>query len=150
MDEVERDSGEDFDCQSILEEEIDEGIDSIIGSRIEDAGNSGGNDGGRVDFSYGGGFRSFGGKFSWKKALRHVDGVNLLNFAMIDVLEISPGMKKMPASTATIVPVTEKKKQRKKENLKRNASSFALPLRLKLNYADVRNSWSERGLPFRR
>ncbi|PNX76244.1 hypothetical protein L195_g032189, partial [Trifolium pratense] len=90
-------------------------------------------------------FERFGGKL---KALRHVgDDVNLLNFAMVDILEISPGMKKKPPP----LPVaTEKKKQRKKVNVEERNLNLALPLRLKLNYADVRNLWSERGLPFRR
>jgi len=153
---VERDSAEEeFDCKLILEDEkdeIEEGIDSIIGSTVENySGNSGG-DGG---FCYGGGeivnpwFGRFGGKIGMTKALRHVGGVNLLNFAMVDILEISPGMKKKPAAVISM-PTAEKKKQRKKVNVERRNTSLALPLRLKLNYADVRNLWSERGLPFRR
>ncbi|CAJ2637877.1 unnamed protein product [Trifolium pratense] len=145
---LERDSGEEFDCKSILEDEIEEGIDSIIGSRVDDDGSSSG--GGGLCYDGSGGrvspwFERFGGKL---KALRHVgDDVNLLNFAMVDILEISPGMKKKPP----LLPVgTEKKKQRKKVNVEERNLSLALPLRLKLNYADVRNLWSERGLPFRR
>jgi hypothetical protein len=141
---LERDSGEEFDCKSILEDEIEEGIDSIIGSRVDDGGSSGGGGlcyaGGRVSPWFG----RFGGKL---KALRHVGDVNLLNFAMVDILEISPGMKK----TLPLLPAaTEKKKQRKKVNVDERNLSLALPLQLKLNYTNVRNLWSERGLPFRR
>jgi hypothetical protein len=142
---LERDSGEEFDCKSILEDEIEEGIDSIIGSRVDDGGSSGGE-----GLCYGDGrvspwFGRFGGKL---KALRHVGDVNLLNFAMVDILEISPGMKKiLPPSSP---PATEKKKQRKKVNVDERNLSLALPLQLKLNYTNVRNLWSERGLPFRR
>jgi hypothetical protein len=139
---LERDSGEEFDCKSILEDEIEEGIDSIIGSRVDDGGSSGGGGlcyaGGRVSPWFG----RFGGKL---KALRHVGDVNLLNFAMVDILEISPGMKKILPP-----PATEKKKQRKKVNVDERNLSLALPLQLKLNYANVQNLWSERGLPFRR
>lgn len=152
---VERDSGEEFDCKLILEDEkdeIEEGIDSIIGSTVENYSSNSGGEGG---FCYGGGermnpwFGRFGGKIGMTKALRHVGGVNLLNIAMVDVLEISPGLKKKPAA-AISMPAAEKKKPRKKENVERRNSSLALPLRLKLNCADVRNLWSERGLPFRR
>ncbi|AES65325.1 hypothetical protein MtrunA17_Chr2g0298711 [Medicago truncatula] len=149
---VERDSGEEFDCKFILEDEIEEGIDSIIGSTVE---NYSGNSVGEGGFCYGGGervnpwFGRFGGKIGVMKALRHVGDVNLLNIAMVDVLEISPGLKKKPAAVISM-PAAEKKKQRKKENVEKRNSSLALPLRLKLNYADVRNLWSERGLPFRR
>lgn len=149
---VERDSGEEFDCKFILEDEIEEGIDSIIGSTVE---NYSGNSGGEGGLCYGGGervnpwFGRFGGKIGVMKALRHVGDVNLLNIAMVDVLEISPGLKKKPAAVISM-PAAEKKKQRKKENVEKRNSSLALPLRLKLNYADVRNLWSERGLPFRR
>ncbi|GAU49122.1 hypothetical protein TSUD_376640 [Trifolium subterraneum] len=144
---LERDSGDEFDCKSILEDEIEEGIDSIIGTRVDDGGSSGGG-----GLCYGGGgrvspspwFGRFGGKL---RALRHVGDVNMLNFAMVDILEISPGLKKMPLPPP---PVTEKKKQRKKVNVEERNLSLALPLRLKLNYADVRSLWSERGLPFRR
>lgn len=150
---VERDSGgEGFDCKLIMEDEIEEGIDSIIGSTVE---NYSGNSGGEGGFCYGGRervnpwFGRFGGKIGVMKALRHVGDVNLLNIAMVDVLEISPGLKKKPAAVISM-PTAEKKKQRKKENVEKRITSLALPLRLKLNYADVRNLWSERGLPFRR
>ncbi|XP_058727830.1 protein CHLOROPLAST IMPORT APPARATUS 2-like [Vicia villosa] len=146
---LERDSGEALDCISMLDDETEEGIDSIIGSRVEDyAGNSGGD--GEAGLCYGGErvnpwFRGFGRKLGIANALRGVGGVNLLSFAMVDVLEIS----KVPVAVSN-VPVTGKKKQRKKENLERRNLSLDLPLRLKLDYEDVRSLWSARGSPFRR
>lgn len=146
---LERDSGEGFDCKSMLDDETEEGIDSIIGSRVQDsAGNSGGD--GEGGLCYGGEsvspwFEGFGRKFGMTSALRGFGGVNLLNFAMVDVLEIS----KVPVAVSH-VPVTGKKKQKKKENVERRNLSLDLPLRLKLDYEDVRSLWSARGSPFRR
>ncbi|CAL5184561.1 unnamed protein product [Lathyrus oleraceus] len=146
---LECDSGEGFDCKSMLDDETEEGIDSIIGTRVEDsAGNSGGDREGGL--CYGGErlnpwFGGYGRRFGVTSALRRVGGVNLMNFAMVDVLEIS----KMPVVAST-VPATEKKKLRKKEIVERRNSSLALPLRLKLNYEDVRSLWSARGSPFSR
>ncbi|CAI8589899.1 unnamed protein product [Vicia faba] len=136
---LERDSGDDFDCKSMLDDEAEEGIDSIIGSRVDDcAGDSGGD--GEGGLCYGGEKASpWFGSFGVTRALRRVGGVNLLNFAMVNVVEIS----KMPVAA-------EKKKQRKKVNVERRNSSLALPLRLKLDYEDVRSLWSARGSPFRR
>ncbi|KAJ1378209.1 hypothetical protein SESBI_48076 [Sesbania bispinosa] len=76
--ELERDSGEDFDCESMLDEEIEEGIDSIIGSRVDEAAGAGGGE--RATPWFGG----FGGKLGWARALRRVDGENWWNFVTVD------------------------------------------------------------------
>ncbi|XP_061361973.1 protein CHLOROPLAST IMPORT APPARATUS 2-like isoform X1 [Gastrolobium bilobum] len=143
-DELEYDSGEGFDCESILDEEIEEGIDSIMGSSVDDV------NGGASCYHGGGGQRlstsfGFGGKFSWVRALRQVDDANWWNFPAVDMLEISPGVKNTP----TVAAAAEKKKKKKKAvkpkvELRDSSQGFLL----KLNYDDVLNAWSDRGSPF--
>nr|KYP62274.1 hypothetical protein KK1_016801 [Cajanus cajan] len=140
---------EDFDCESILDEEIDEGIDSIMGGRVEDGGGGGGG-GGCGEFCCGGERRSpwFG-----VRALRRVEDASWWNFLVVDMVEISPGMKK--DATEGLVPATEKKnnnnkKKKKKKKVKKELAEMGVGegLLLKLNYDDVRNAWSDRGSPF--
>ncbi|TKY72767.1 CHLOROPLAST IMPORT APPARATUS 2 [Spatholobus suberectus] len=131
---------EEFECESMLDEEIEEGIDSIMGSRVEDANCQASCRGGEgVTPRFG-----IGGKFGWVRALRRVDDSNWWNFLVVDMLQISPGMKK--AAPAALVPATEKKKKKKVEKLPEVALSQGLLL--KLNYDDVRDAWSDRGSPF--
>ncbi|XP_021277159.1 LOW QUALITY PROTEIN: protein CHLOROPLAST IMPORT APPARATUS 2 [Herrania umbratica] len=161
---------EDFDAESILDEEIEEGIDSIMGNlsvnqetldesngtchgaQISQIGSWYGNPmglgfGGRFEFGFGFGLRR------GVRALRHVDEGNWWNFSTVDVLQISP-------KTKTKVSRAEKKKKRvekpivvteakgsdmPKENPKPNPIAG---LQLKLNYDEVVNAWSDRGSPF--
>jgi len=129
---------EELDCESMLDEEIEEGIDSIMGRiRVEDA-DCGANE-----------ERSSHGEFSWVSALRRVhDDSKWWNFLVVDMLQISPRMKN--ATTEILVPTTVKKKRKKKKKAVKKLLEEGLSkgLLLKLNYDDVRNAWSDRGSPF--
>ncbi|KAF9613323.1 hypothetical protein IFM89_006833 [Coptis chinensis] len=161
---------EDFDADSILDEEVEEGIDSIMGNLSVE------NDCNTSQFSpyfwdpmaMGGGF-SMGGKFDFGygingsvSAWRQTDDVDWWRFPTVDVLAISPKLNKVSC---------EKKKKKKKvervEELKisesskeivtdsnSNSNSSSSPnsdsnnLGLKLDYEKVLNAWSDRGSPF--
>ncbi|GMP47379.1 hypothetical protein CsSME_00015142 [Camellia sinensis var. sinensis] len=154
---------EDFDAESILDEEIEEGIDSIMGN-LSVSVNDESMDESNVSSSYSGQINScyghpiglgFGGKFDvgfgmrrrGVRALRHVDEErDWWRFPTVDVVEISPKLSKAPA---------EKKKKKiekpveEKENEKENSIPKSNPgLLLKLNYDEVVNAWSNRGSPF--
>ncbi|KAF5208271.1 Chloroplast import apparatus 2-like [Thalictrum thalictroides] len=156
----------DFDAESILDEEVEEGIDSIMGNlSVDNESQSQFNPycwnpmvglgiGGKFDF----GFGTNGGV----SALRHTDDVDWWRFPTVDVLAISPKLNKVSP---------EKKKKKKKvervEELKiselpkeiSNSNSNAemnskttlsaeLSLGLKLNHEKVLTAWSGRGSPF--
>ncbi|KAL5065924.1 hypothetical protein RYX36_027661 [Vicia faba] len=147
---------DDFDAESILDEEIEQGIDSIMGGRIpEDESNAGSSSshhpwigfGGKIDFR-------LGLQRPGVRALRHVDEGNWWNFPAVDMLKISPKICSVGAKTPP--PATEKKKKKKvvvvmkqsevsKETELPKAKSGLL---LKLNYDGVRKAWSGRGTPF--
>ncbi|MED6122513.1 hypothetical protein PIB30_040512 [Stylosanthes scabra] len=165
---------DDFDAESMLDEEIEEGIDSIMGSGVElesssiDAASSDNNP-----------WSSFGGKLDFRlglrragvRALRSADDGNWWNFPAVDILQISPKVVSSINKAAPQQPVAaaaEKAKKKKKkvekpsvevknkidESPKVNNSEAAVPaklnsgLMLKLNYDGVRDSWSDRGSPF--
>lgn len=158
--ELDDDCGEDFDAESILDEEIDEGIDSIMGSRVDEDSNGAheGSNNWSVDSA---GF-GFGRKFDFRlglvRALRRVDEGNWWNFPAVDIVEISPRINKHTASFTA--PEKEKKNTTTKKKKKVELKSLKLPredsipksnasgLMLKLNYDDVLNAWSDRGSPF--
>ncbi|KAK7411979.1 hypothetical protein VNO78_03424 [Psophocarpus tetragonolobus] len=133
---------EELDCESMLDEEIEEGIDSIMGGRsgAEDDANCSGE---RLS-------PLIGGKFGWVRALRRVDDTNRWNFLVVDMLQISPRMKNTAAANLVPATTTTKKKKRKKKVVKKltDVGLSKKGLWLKLNYDDVRNAWSDRGSPF--
>lgn len=154
------DCDDDFDAESILDEEIEEGIDSIMGGRVQEEDSN-------AACSYHP-LIGFGGKFDFRlglqrsgvRALRHVDEGNWWNLPAVDILQISPkicgaGGK---ASAPAPAPVTDKKKKKKvvvveKEKVNVELKGTELPkskpgLMLKLNYEGVRNAWSDQGKPF--
>ncbi|XP_057419655.1 protein CHLOROPLAST IMPORT APPARATUS 2 [Lotus japonicus] len=157
LDLVEDDCGDDFDAESILDEEIEEGtIDSIMGGRVQED-----SDGASWQHHP---WIGFGGKFDFRlgfpragvRALRcHVDDGDWWNFPPVDILQISPkiigggGSKHPPEKKkkkkVAVAAVAEKPKVElnEAELPKANAS-----LMLKLNYDDVRSAWSGRGSPF--
>ncbi|CAK8564091.1 unnamed protein product [Lathyrus sativus] len=152
---LESNDGDDFDAESILDEEIEEGIDSIMGGRIQEDESNGGSShlpwigfGGKIDFR-------LGLQRAGVRALRHVDEGNWWNFPAVDILKISPKICSVGAKTAA-APVTEKKKKKKvvvvmkqSEELKETELPKSKPgLLLKLNYDGVRKAWSDRGTPF--
>ncbi len=159
---------EDFDAESILDEEVEEGIDSIMGNLSVNSGGGGGDsscssgnwNGNSIPMGLG-----FCGKFGrGVRALRHVEEVNWWSFPIVDVRQISPKFHKPSTSSSSSPMVAEKKKKKKKveklanlENkelvAKENSNSLETPkpnsgLLLKLNFDEVLNSWSDRGSPF--
>ncbi|KAJ6742044.1 hypothetical protein OIU85_016157 [Salix viminalis] len=98
---------EDFDAESILDEEFEEGIDSIMGhlsvgnERVDDVPDAiSSRFGGQMNSWYGNSMGyNFGGKSQYGHgiamrrgvtALRHVDEGNWWNFPIVDMLQISP------------------------------------------------------------
>ncbi|CAK7345725.1 unnamed protein product [Dovyalis caffra] len=115
---------EDFDAESILDEEIEEGIDSIMGNlsvsneMVDEVPNgissSDAHGGGQMNSWYGNGNSTgynFGGKSQYGhgiairrgvRALRHVDEGNWWNYPIVDMLQISPRLTTTStAATAT-------------------------------------------------
>ncbi|KAL5549420.1 hypothetical protein UlMin_004651 [Ulmus minor] len=151
---------EDFDAESMLDEEIDEGgIDSIMGNasvKPETFDESAGIGGTCYGYPMGLGF---GGRFDFGlgmrrggiRALRQVDDGNWWCFPTVDVLEISPKFNKPVVS----VSAEKKKKKKKVEKVSvvETNNNLEIPkpnsgLSLKLNYDDVLSAWSDKGSPF--
>ncbi|KAG4970146.1 hypothetical protein JHK85_036567 [Glycine max] len=149
--ELNDDGEESLDAESILDEEIEEGIDSIMGSSIQEVSNDA-----VSNLPW---IMPFDGKLEFPRprvrALRHVDDGNWWNFPAVDILSISPKINTKPP------PVAAEKKMKKKKKVATPAEKTVvvelknaeLPkpkqgLMLKLNYDDVRNAWSDRGTPF--
>lgn len=157
---------EDFDAESILDEEIEGGIDSIMGnlSVENDVSNEAAANPVCFNSYYGNGIPmglGFGGKFEFGmrrgvRALRHVDDGDWWRFPTVDILEISPKFNKIPAEKKK--KKVEKAQEPKNGELpKGNPIPIPIPipksnasLLLKLNYDDVLNAWSDRGSPFSR
>ena len=152
---------EDFDAESILDEEIEGGIDSIMGnlSMENDVTDETANP---VCFNsyYGNGIPlglGFGGRFEFGmrrgvRALRHVDDGDWWRFPTVDILEISPKFNKIPAEKKK-KKVEKVHESRTSDSPKGNSNSIPKPnssLLLKLNYDDVLTAWSDRGSPFSR
>uniref|UniRef100_A0A5B6ZRR7 CCT domain-containing protein n=1 Tax=Davidia involucrata TaxID=16924 RepID=A0A5B6ZRR7_DAVIN len=157
---------EDFDAESMLDEEIEEGIDSIMGNLS--VNNDESNSDQIISSCYGHTHPfglGFGGKFDFGfgmrrgvRALRNVDEGNWWRFPPVDVASISPKFNKVS------VEKKKKKKIEKPAELKisespqensipkspeENSTQKSNPrLLLKLNYDEVLNSWSDRGSPF--
>ncbi|KAI4344467.1 hypothetical protein L6164_011691 [Bauhinia variegata] len=152
--ELDDDYEEDLDAESILDEEIEEGIDSIMGSRADDS-NGASCQSAQMNPWSGMDFR-LGLRNAGVRALRHADEGNWWNFPTVDILQISPKISKSP----TLVSADKKKKKKKKvEKPPVESKSSELPkensipklnpgLQLKLNYDDILNSWSNKGSPF--
>ncbi|KAJ6922205.1 protein CHLOROPLAST IMPORT APPARATUS 2 isoform X1 [Populus alba x Populus x berolinensis] len=108
---------EDFDAESILDEEFEEGIDSIMGhlsvgnEMVDEVSNGiGSSFGGQMNSWYGNSMGyNFGGKSQYGhgiamrrgvRALRHVDEGNWWDFPIVDMLQISPRLTTTVAATA--------------------------------------------------
>ncbi|KAJ9128414.1 hypothetical protein P3X46_035059 [Hevea brasiliensis] len=164
---------EDFDAESILDEEIEEGIDGIMGNlRVsnENAEVWSNKDGNPMGFHFGWKFQLGVGNGMRKgvRALRYGDEGNWWNFPIVDMLQISPRLNhnniKVSDSKPKVKPnfnsgEKKKKKKKKKEKpaveLKNSelAKKNSIPqpnsgLLLKLNYDGVLDAWSDRGSPF--
>lgn len=166
--------GDDFDAESILDEEIEEGIDSIMGNlsmNTEAVDESEGHqanswNGNPMGLGFGGRFDlGLGPRRGGVRALRHVEEANWWSFPTVDVLQISPKFRK---AAPTLSLATEKKKKKKKKVERpptppepKKAVAVESPkeedpipqkpncgLLLKLNYDNVLDAWSDKGSPF--
>ncbi|XP_050372708.1 protein CHLOROPLAST IMPORT APPARATUS 2 isoform X2 [Argentina anserina] len=124
---------DDFDAESMLDEEIEEGIDSIMGSSttsmnidsVDDCSTTTSSDQMMMKSCYGYPMGlGFGGNFGFGfrggvRPLRQVDdGVNWWSFPTVDVLEISPRFNKSrPSVPSTSPPKSAGKKKKKMEKL---------------------------------
>lgn len=160
---------EEFDADSILNEEMEEGIiDAIMGNTCADAANNEPDSTG-IASGFGGKFDSgFGfGRSVGVNALRNVNGVNNwwdFPFPTVDVLEIPPKFSKsaLTDSAEKKRKNAEKPPKPKGETKHGSESNEANPdsttlvpkpkpkleLLLKLNYDGVLSTWSGRGSPF--
>ncbi|XP_076896689.1 protein CHLOROPLAST IMPORT APPARATUS 2-like [Bidens hawaiensis] len=155
----------DFDTESILDEETEQGIDSIIGSSHSIPENNNNNNsssesktcyGYPLGLGFGGNLEvNFGiGMKNGIRALKNSDGGNWWGFPTVSVVNVSPPVAPVKAKK---VPV-EKKKKKVEELMKKPESELELELRkgnsgvrnkllLKLNYDDVLRAWSDKGSP---
>ncbi|PSS36390.1 Protein CHLOROPLAST IMPORT APPARATUS 2 like [Actinidia chinensis var. chinensis] len=164
--------GDDFDAESMLDEEIEEGIDSIMGNLSVENESNAGTYRGQISTCYGypmgmgfgGNFDSGFGMRIGVRPLRNVDEGEWWRFPTVDVVQISPKLNKYPAEKKKKKierPAAEAKilksppkgnsipKQEERENSIPIAKSGPPPgLLLKLNYDGVANAWSDRGSPF--
>lgn len=160
---------EDFDAESILDEEIEEGIDSIMGNLSVDSESIDNSNiensmqlknfcyGFPVGYDYG-----YGMIRREMKAIRNVDEGDWWRFPSVNVVDLTPriAIKNIPA---------EKKKKKKmvelknldlgKENSAKEKGNSACGdqepaprlnqgLLLKLNFDGVLDAWSDKGSPF--
>lgn len=162
----------DFDAESILDEEMEEGIDSIMGNlsvNNDNIVNEMTNDtcigyplglGFSANFDFGFGMRR------GVRALRNVDESNWWSFPTVDVVDITPKFKTITSSAAQkkkkkVEKIVELKSLNYPKDNKISAVAAApaaeeaatLPElsagpRLKLNYDKVMEAWSDRGSPF--
>ncbi|GJT69109.1 hypothetical protein Tco_1028395 [Tanacetum coccineum] len=165
---------EDFDTESILDEEMEEGIDSIMGvssnSSIENIKSDHFNTNSKTCYGYPMGL-GFGGNLEFNfgfgygmrhgiRALKNSDDGNWWQSPAVNMVNVSP-------ATATVVtPVkakkasVEKKKKKVEEIMKRSESEMErnwnlVPVpeircdkpMLKLNYAEILNAWSDKASP---
>ncbi|KAL7133737.1 hypothetical protein ABFS83_12G160300 [Erythranthe nasuta] len=148
---------EDFDAESMLDEEIEEGIDSIMGNLSMENGDSNGYTDTQTNtccygYPVGLGFDFGHGVRREIKAMRDIDEGDWWRFPSVNV--VGDETQKIPSK----VPLTEKKKKNKnpensvgKENAVCSEESVPQPsagLLLKLNYDSVLNAWSDKGSPF--
>lgn len=162
-------SDDGFDAESILDEEIEEGIDSIMGN-LSMSNNEepmscnapvnpylrslvGFGLVGKLELGFG-----FGGlavrRNNIRRALRHVDEGEWWRSPKVSVSEIAPKFNALPQLSTS----SEKKKKKKvvKELTTASIATTVAPtmeslrssLLLKLNYVDVAKEWSDRGSPF--
>lgn len=154
---------DEFDAESILDEETGEGIDSIMGKLSASA--AAGDEAAEAAASYG---IPVGLGFGTRRGIRplkRVDEASWWNFStVVDVVEISPKLNSR-ASDSNSVDNKQKKKNNKKKAAKTpsepktqtssaaaDAAAKGRPkpggLMLKLNYDGVLDTWSRRGRPF--
>lgn len=148
---------EDFDAESILDEEIEEGIDSIMGNlSVESDKLNASWDGNPLGLGFGGTIEF---PLRGVRAWRHSDEGNWWNSPTVNVHQISP--KIATPNSNNHKKVEKKKKKKKVVEIKDPEVPRGNPspdpklkpkpkngLLLKLNYDEVLNAWSDRGCPF--
>ncbi|CAA6671142.1 unnamed protein product [Spirodela intermedia] len=115
---------DDFDAESILDEEVGEGIDSIMGNLSFKATNGGGGGGDSAHpnplFGYGiGGIFKFrhGYRGNMRRALKRADDSEWWRSPTVEVLKIAPKLK--PAVAPPPSPTADKKKKKKVQKVER-------------------------------
>lgn len=146
---------EDFDTESILDEQVEDGVDSIMGNLSMTSESL---DQASVT-SYSGQLLTwychpmglgFGGNLDlgvWMRrgirALKHVDEAEWWRVPVVNVHDVYPKFSK---------GTTEKMKKKSEKPVEKSTQSrkwYCRPkLLLKLNYEEVLDAWSERGTPF--
>ncbi|XP_008811450.2 protein CHLOROPLAST IMPORT APPARATUS 2 isoform X1 [Phoenix dactylifera] len=164
---------EDFDAESILDEEVEEGIDSIMGnlSMNTTAANTynkeaSSNCNSLIDpylrslmvFGVGGKFElGFGFQFrrNMQRALRHSDEGDWWRSPTVPMQEIVPKFKTSTPSSGKKKKTTKKKAEKEEVGDTQTAGAAAKPgnfnksgLGLKLNAAEVLKAWADRGSVF--
>ncbi|XAR63744.1 hypothetical protein NMG60_11023793, partial [Bertholletia excelsa] len=160
---------EDFDAESILDEEVEEGIDSIMGNlSVKNECVPESNVAtycGQISSCYGHPLGlGFGGRYEFDfgmrrgvKAFRHADEGDWWRYPTVDVLNISPKLNRAPVEKKK--KKVEKPEAKNSESPKESSSPKQQPkesqmpeskpgLLLKLNYDGVASAWSDRGSPF--
>ncbi|KAF8102611.1 hypothetical protein N665_0198s0306 [Sinapis alba] len=152
---------DEFDAESILDEETEEGIDSIMG--MVESSNSSENLISRLEQMMkmnrsAKGFSFFPLGLGLRSALREHNDASWLRFHTVDFEQISPRIqnKETPTEGKKLIgEKSEKKKKKKKkvpavaaEKCKEDTEEKSGRLMLKLDYDDVLEAWSEKASPF--
>ncbi|KAL2250922.1 UNVERIFIED_CONTAM: Protein CHLOROPLAST IMPORT APPARATUS 2 [Sesamum indicum] len=165
---------DDIDAESILDEEIGEGIDSIIGKNepvTDDMNSHNAMNNCCYGYPVGLGFEFGYGVRRELRAMRNVDEGDWWRFPSVNVADIAPTTSKIPAEkkkkkVAELVKNSEPAKEKPISTLIRSNKEInsagkdhhkeesCVPqqngggLLLKLNYDGVLNAWSDKGSPF--
>ncbi|CAH8355347.1 unnamed protein product [Eruca vesicaria subsp. sativa] len=159
--EIKFEFSDEFDAESILDEETEEGIDSIMGTTKSNPGESRSHLIGRLEQmmtmknqTTTKGFK-FTGNFplglGLRSALREHNDANWLRFHTVDFEQISPRIQTTTESKKLIGEKSKKKKKKKGTKLPLVESSTeekSGELMLKLDYDGVLEAWSEKESPF--
>ncbi|KAK6944593.1 CCT domain, partial [Dillenia turbinata] len=150
---------EDFDAESILDEEIEEGIDSIMGNLSVNNESNFINEANSYNYMKFCNWNPLGLELEFGigrgiRALKQTDQSDFWRFPTVDIAQVSPKLNKVSA---------EKKKKKKiadlkdvelpkipRENPNPNPKPLNSGLLLKLNYEEVLKAWSDKGSPFSR
>ncbi|KAJ0266896.1 Protein CHLOROPLAST IMPORT APPARATUS 2 [Hirschfeldia incana] len=157
---------DEFDAESILDEEVEQGIDSIMGIVESNSGDNRGNLINRLEqmvkmnrrnngFKFAGSFFPLG--LGLRSALREHNDANWSRFHTVDFEQISPRIQST-VDEEKIESKKSKKKKKKKvtavttvplaESGKEDAEEKSGELMLKLDYDGVLEAWSEKESPF--
>ncbi|KAH6826491.1 hypothetical protein C2S53_014427 [Perilla frutescens var. hirtella] len=134
-------SGDDdcFDAESILDEEMGEGIESIMGN-LEMENNDDANKTTNTNtFCYGYPV-GFGMIRESSRAMRKVDHCDWWSFPSVNVIDVNPSLARFSTD--------QNKKKTKFENSEAQTPNAGQGLLLKLNYDTILHDWSDKASPF--